>query len=120
MSGVSQYSTVHRCESPPHRSLPTGDTPIADVNFKHLTIAPDRTIILKDQTRPTGSALQGTMAGLKQGNSHLVAVHPDTLEVLDDIPLMWAWNCDVRRQDDLCSLVVTATHRPSSTDLTCS
>jgi len=77
-----------------HNTLPAGDTPIADVNFKHLTIAPDRTIILKDQTRPTGSALQGTMAilqgtmaGLKQGNSHLVAINPDTLEVLDDIPL---------------------------------
>ena len=75
-------------------TLPAGQTPVADVNFKHLTIAPDRTLILKDQTRPTGSKLQGTMAiikgmteGLKQGNSELVAVHPDTLEVLDHIPL---------------------------------
>jgi hypothetical protein len=77
-----------------HNTLPAGDTAVADVNFKHLTIAPDRTIILKDQTRPTGSKLQGTMAiirgtmqGLKQGPSHLVAVHPDTLEVLHHIPL---------------------------------
>ena len=77
-----------------HNTLPSGETPIADVNFKHLTVAPDRTLILKDQTRPTGSKLQGTMAilrgtmeGLKQGNSHLVAVHPDTLEILDHIPL---------------------------------
>ena len=77
-----------------HNTLPAGDTPIADVNFKHLTIAPDRTLILKDQTRPTGEKSQGTMAiikgvmaGLKQPNSHLVAVHPDTLEVLHDIPL---------------------------------
>ena len=77
-----------------HNTLPAGDTPIADVNFKHLTIAPDRTLILKDQTRPTGEKGQGTMAiirgvmaGLKQGNSHLVAVHPDTLDVLHDIPL---------------------------------
>jgi hypothetical protein len=77
-----------------HNTLPAGETPIADVNFKHLTIAPDRTLILKDQTRPTGSKLQGTMAilrgtmeGLKQGNSHLVAAHPETLEILDHIPL---------------------------------
>ena len=75
-------------------SLPTGQTPVADVNFKHLTIAPDRTLILKDQTRPTGNEEQGTVAilkglqaGLKQGNSELVAVHPDTLEILDHISL---------------------------------
>jgi hypothetical protein len=77
-----------------HNTLPTGETPAADVNFKHLTIAPDRTLILKCQTRPTGSKEQGTMAilkglaaGLKQGNSHLVAVDPDSLEVLHHIPL---------------------------------
>jgi hypothetical protein len=77
-----------------HSTLPAGEAPLADVNYKHLTIAPDRTLILKCQTRPTGSKEQGTMAifrglmaGLKQGNSHLVAVHPDTLEVLHDIPL---------------------------------
>jgi hypothetical protein len=75
-------------------SLPTGETAVADVNFKHLTIAPDRTLILKNQTRPTGSEYQGTMAiikgvdaGLKQGNSELVAVHPETLEILDHLSL---------------------------------
>ena len=75
-------------------TLPAGATAVADVNFKHLTIAPDRTLILKDQTRPTGNTDQGTMAilkglqaGLKQGNSELVAVNPDTLEVLDHISL---------------------------------
>jgi hypothetical protein len=75
-------------------TLPTGATPIADVNFKHLTIAPDRTLILKDQTRPTGNTDQGTMAilkglqaGLKQGNSELVAVNPDTLEIIDHVSL---------------------------------
>lgn len=64
------------------------------MNFKHLTIAPDRTIIMKDQTRPVGETGQGTMAimhGLAKGypwpNSHLVAVNPDTLEVIHDIPL---------------------------------
>ena len=72
-----------------HNSLPTGTTPAGDVSFKHLTIAPDGTLILKDQTRPTGFTEQGSLAmlkglkqGLKQGNSVLVAVHPDTLEVM--------------------------------------
>jgi hypothetical protein len=75
-------------------TLPTGETAPADSNFKHLTIAPDRTLILKNQTRPTGSQDQGTMAilkgvgeGLKQGNSELVAVDPDTLEILDHASL---------------------------------
>jgi hypothetical protein len=75
-------------------TLPTGDTPTADSFFKHLTIAPDGTLICKNQTRPIGSKLQGTVGivlaaqqGLKQPNSHLVAVHPDTLEILHDIPL---------------------------------
>jgi len=77
-----------------HNMLPTGEAPIADVNFKHLTIAPDGTLILKDQTRPFGCTLQGTVAiikcaeeGMKQPNSQLVAVDPDTLEILHDIPL---------------------------------
>jgi hypothetical protein len=77
-----------------HNTLPNGPAPVADVNFKHLTIAPDRTLILKDQTRPTGCKLQGTIAiikcaaeGMKQPHSQLVAVNPDTLEVLHDIEL---------------------------------
>ncbi len=75
-------------------TLPSGAAPTADVNYKHLTIAPDRTLILKDQTRPTGSTLQGTVAiikgvmeGMKQPNSQLTAVDPETLEVLDSIEL---------------------------------
>ena len=77
-----------------HNTLPGGVTPVADVNFKHLTVAPDGTLILKDQTRPAGCTLQGTMAiikcadeGMKQQNSVLVAVNPDTLEVLDMLQL---------------------------------
>jgi hypothetical protein len=77
-----------------HNTLPTGEAPVADVNFKHLTIAPDGTLILKDQTRPIGCTLQGTMGiikcsaqGMKMPNSVLVAVNPETLEVLDDHPL---------------------------------
>lgn len=75
-------------------TLPTGQTPAIDVSYKHLTIAPDGTLILKDQTRPSGCKLQGTMAilqcnepGMKQGNSNMVAVNPDSLEVLDSIEL---------------------------------
>jgi hypothetical protein len=77
-----------------HNTLPSGAAPTADVNYKHLTVAPDRTLILKDQTRPLGCKLQGTVAiikcgmeGMKQPNSQLVAVNPDTLEVLHDIEL---------------------------------
>lgn len=77
-----------------HNMLPSGPALAADVNFKHLTVAPDGTLILKDQTRPEGCTLQGTMAiikcsaeGMKQPNSVLVAVDPKTLEVLDSLPL---------------------------------
>ena len=73
--------------------LPSGAAPAIDANFKHLTVAPDGTLILKDQTRPTGCTVQGTLAVIfcppefKQGNSELVAVNPDTLEVLDAVEL---------------------------------
>jgi hypothetical protein len=77
-----------------HNTLPSGAAPTANVNYKHLTVAPDGTLILKDQTRPNGCKLQGTVAiikcaaeGMKQPNSQLVAVDPRTLEVLQDIQL---------------------------------
>jgi len=77
-----------------HNTLPSGAAPANDVNYKHVTVAPDRTLILKNQTRPIGETAQGTMAifkGLEKGltlpNSHLVAVDPDTLEILHDIDL---------------------------------
>ncbi len=74
-----------------HNRLPAGDAPVADVNFKHMTIAPDGTLIMKNQTRPAGCTMQGTMAILRcQGrlpNSHLVAVNPDTLEILAELTL---------------------------------
>lgn len=76
------------------QALPTGAAPRGDANFKHLTVAPDGTLILKNQTRPTGNTMQGTLAiikgvqaGLKQPNSYMVAVHPDTLEILAEMPL---------------------------------
>lgn len=77
-----------------HNTLPTGDTHPEDSNYKHLTIAPEGTLILKNQTRPTGFEGQGTIAimrgvmeGFKQPNSHLTAVDPQTLKVLDHMPL---------------------------------
>lgn len=75
-------------------SLPTGDTPPGQSNYKHVTIAPDGTLILKNQTRPNDFNFQGTMAIIKgmveghtQPNSHLVAVDPNTLTILDDLSL---------------------------------
>lgn len=75
-------------------SLPTGDTPTSQSNYKHVTIAPDGTLLLKNQTRPNDFDFQGTMAIIKgvleghsQPNSHLCAVHPDTLEILADVSL---------------------------------
>jgi hypothetical protein len=77
-----------------HNTLPGGEASLYTVNFKHLTIAPDRTLILKDQTRPVGCTVQGTLGiikciqdGMKQPNWELVAVSPDTLEVLDMLQL---------------------------------
>lgn len=77
-----------------HNTLPGGEAPPVSVNFKHMTIAPDRTLIMKDQTRPPECKEQGTLgminciqAGMKQPNSVLVAVNPDTLEVLDTLQL---------------------------------
>jgi hypothetical protein len=77
-----------------HNMLPGGAAPAENVNYKHLTIAPDGTLILKDQTRPFDCNLQGTVAiikcaaeGKKQPASQLTAVDPGTLEVLDSIEL---------------------------------
>ena len=75
-------------------ALPSGEAPPVTSNFKHLTIAPDRTLIYKNQTRPAGCIVQGTMGiikciqeGMKMPNSVLVAVNPDTFEVLDVLQL---------------------------------
>jgi len=65
---------------------------VENTNFKHVTIALDGTLILKDQTRPIGETGQGSFAmmrgvqqGLKQPNSVIVAVDPSTLDILDSI-----------------------------------
>jgi hypothetical protein len=75
-------------------TLPTGDTPARDANFKHLTIAPDGTLILKNQNMPVGGTGQGSMGmiqayakGLKPNNSRIVAVDPESLQVLDAIDM---------------------------------
>ena len=75
-------------------TLPTGSTPAAQSNYKHVTIAPDGTLLLKNQTLPNDFQGQGTMAlirgvleGHSQPNSHLVAVDPATLAILDDLDL---------------------------------
>ena len=74
--------------------LPPGEAPPGDSSFKHLTVAPDGTLILKNQCRPTGATQQGSLAifkglkdGLKQANSIFVAVDPETLEVLDTLQM---------------------------------
>jgi hypothetical protein len=75
-------------------SLPSGEAPAEDSSFKHLTVAPDGTLILKNQCRPTGNTQQGSLAifkglrdGLRQANSIFVAVDPVTLEVLDTLQM---------------------------------
>jgi len=71
-------------------TLPTGTVPPDDISFKKVTIAPDGTIVLVSQARPKGSTLQGSFAWVKaymEGKpmqpSVIVAVDPDTLDVLD-------------------------------------
>ena len=75
-------------------SLPSGEAPPKDSHFKHLTIAPDGTLILKNQTRAEEIREQGTTAmlkafrkGLKLPPSSLVAVDGETLQVLDTLQL---------------------------------
>ena len=75
-------------------ALPPGEAPPDDSHFKHLTVAPDGTLILKNQTRPAGSTEQGTMVllkALRKGEalppSTYVAVDGQTLEVLDTLQL---------------------------------
>jgi hypothetical protein len=75
-------------------SLPSGKAPPEDSHFKHLTVAPDGTLILKNQTRAKGITDQGTLAmvkgfrkGLELPPSNIVAVNGETLEVLDTLQL---------------------------------
>lgn len=72
--------------------LPTGKAPPEGSNHKHLTIAPDGTLIFKNQTRATPCDIQGTLAAFQcpggvaaSPGSNIAAVDPDTFEVYDDI-----------------------------------
>ena len=74
--------------------LPSGKAPPCDSHFKHLTVAPEGTLILKNQSRPAGVTDQGTMAmakgvrkGMEMPPSIFVAVDARTLEVLDTAQL---------------------------------
>lgn len=72
-----------------HNNLPSGPAG-NDASFKHVTIAPDGTAIIKDQTRPgPGCSYQGTSAIFAckgtQPNSTINAVDPNTTQILDSI-----------------------------------
>ena len=72
-----------------HNNLPS--TPAGnDASFKHVTIAPDSTAIIKDQTRPgPGCSYQSSIAIFAckgvQPNSTINAVDPNTTKILDSI-----------------------------------
>lgn len=72
-------------------SLPA-DAPAEGSNYKHLTIAPDGTLIIKNQTRATPCNIQGTLAAFqcpggiaKTPGSTILAIDPDTFEIHDRI-----------------------------------
>lgn len=72
--------------------LPSGTAPRQGSNFKHLTIAPDGTLILKNQTRATPCNIQGTLAAFQcpggvvaSPGSNIVAVDPESFEIYDQI-----------------------------------
>lgn len=74
-----------------HVTLPA-DAPPEGSNFKHVTIAPDGTLILKNQTRATPCNIQGTLAAFQcpggvaaSPGSTILAIDPDTFEILDRI-----------------------------------
>ena len=74
-----------------HVTLPAGAPPEGS-NYKHLTIAPDGTLILKNQTRATPCDIQGTLAAIQcpgganaAPGSTILAVDPDTFEIHDQI-----------------------------------
>ncbi|MFC3612852.1 hypothetical protein ACFORG_03680 [Lutimaribacter marinistellae] len=71
-----------------HIDLPA-DAPREGSNFKHLTIAPDGTLIIKNQTRATPCNIQGTLAAFQcpggaaaSPGSTIHAVDPETFEVI--------------------------------------
>ena len=74
-----------------HLDLPATAPPQGS-NFKHLTIAPDGTLILKNQTRATPCDIQGTLAAFQcpggvaaSPGSTIHAVDPGSFEILDSV-----------------------------------
>ncbi len=70
----------------------TPTAPRAGSNFKHVTVAPDGTLIIKNQTRPTPCNIQGTLAAFQcpggaaaSPGSTILAINPDTFEIYDSI-----------------------------------
>ena len=75
-----------------YAALPVGEAPPEGSNHKHLTVAPDGTLIIKNQTRATPCDIQGTLAAFQcpggiesSPGSNIAAVDPDTFEIYDDI-----------------------------------
>ena len=73
-------------------TLPTGTAPTEGSNHKHLTIAPDGTLIVKNQTRATPCDIQGTLAAFQcpggvqaSPGSNICAVDPLTFKIYDNI-----------------------------------
>ena len=76
-----------------HIELPAAAPPEGS-NFKHLTIAPDGTLIIKNQTRATPCNIQGTLAAIQcpggsaaSPGSTINAIDPDTFEILASVDL---------------------------------
>ncbi|MEO9777782.1 MAG: hypothetical protein ABJH07_27400 [Sedimentitalea sp.] len=76
-----------------HIDLPA-DAPAEGSNFKHLTIAPDGTLIIKNQTRATPCDIQGTLAAFQcpggaaaSPGSTIHAINPDSFEIYDSVSL---------------------------------
>jgi len=75
-------------------TLPSGEALASNSHFKHVTIAPDGTLIIKNQIRPTGETGQGAFAmirgaqqGLPMAPSIIHAVDPNTLQIVDSIQI---------------------------------
>ncbi|MFI6010058.1 PQQ-binding-like beta-propeller repeat protein [Streptomyces sp. NPDC051243] len=76
--------------------LPHGPAAPQNSSFKHVTVAPDGTLIIKDQVRPTGCKQQGSPSLAQcpgagdpahQANSQINAVDPNTFKILDSVTL---------------------------------
>ncbi|MGI1660908.1 hypothetical protein ACRDNQ_01605 [Palleronia sp. KMU-117] len=76
-----------------HLSIPRA-APAEGSNYKHMTIAPDGTLIIKNQTRATPCDIQGTLAAFQcpggvaaSPGSTVHAVDPETFEILASVDL---------------------------------